>query len=154
MDEWTELCAAWDRLAWTPFRAWLTRHGWCKTGLDEHGRWTQKEVYAKGQFVLKIDRRGHALYEWRAWRRAKGERKSYMAPCLAYHDGLLLQQKLDAVCDEYACPHPEAIELAHRFRFSHWWNHGYWQGRIMFYDYDSYGSGWWNWLKQKAEAQR
>jgi hypothetical protein len=38
--------------------------------------------------------------------------------------------------------------------FGVWYTYGVFfviNGQLVFFDYDSYGSGWWNWVLQKAK---
>ena len=103
-----------------------------------------KDAFIKGGLVVKYDRTGendaNTLMEWNIWRRAKPYKKGFLAPCLAYDDGLLVQQYLSNLCRRKEhCP--IAQWYAWRFRILDWSvNHAHRaSGLPLFFDYDNRG---------------
>lgn len=152
-SEFDKLFAIWNEHGSTleGFTAHLVRQGWSKlfpTGF--------KCVYGKDHRVLKFDANfnhlatSHTAAEARQYSRARPAKKRHLARTIAYRCGLLMQERVGlCVSREDKCPCRPAMLLARRLRIGDWENHGLRNGRIVFFDSDSHGSGWWNWKRQR-----
>lgn len=103
-----------------------------------------KDALVKDGIVVKYDRTGHGdentAMEWNIWRRTTPYKRGFLAPCLAYHDGLLIQQY-----QPHRCRRKEHCAIAKwyawRFRILDWSvNHSHRpSGLPVFFDYDNHG---------------
>jgi hypothetical protein len=106
-----------------------------------------KHALIGGDLVMKFDRVGLPAAdhwgcgrEWRIWRRASAYKRRFLARCLAYEDGFLVQERVTNVCTRSShCP--IAKWYAFRFRILDWTvNHGHRKnGDPVFFDYDNLG---------------
>lgn len=118
------------------FSRYLIKTGWNDINKNgKHGMF--KRVFSKDDIVVKFDDDRHTLSEHKAWLSSSRERKQYICPSLFYYQSMLFQPLLSNVCDDMTIV-PRSIHLiAKRFRFSHYWNYGFLNGRVKFFDTDS-----------------
>jgi hypothetical protein len=99
-----------------------------------------KRVFTKNSIVVKFDDEicgSHTLGEYRSWAGSSEERRKFICPPLFYKKGLLIQPLLKDVYNGSMERVPRNIQLiAKKYRFSHWWNYGFLNGKLKFYDTD------------------
>lgn len=121
-----------------------------------------KYVFVNDKFsdvVLKFDcsdkewkneRVSSTSYEHRQFTRARPRKKKYIPRSVYHNHGLLIQERLDETCDHHFCQCADVKKIAERLRILDWHNHGWKNGKLKFFDSDSYGSGWYNWKRNKG----
>lgn len=99
-----------------------------------------KRVFAKNSIVVKFDDEiggNHTLGEYKSWVNSSRERKNFICPSLFYKKGLLIQPLLEDVYRGKMERVSREIQLiAKKYKFSHWWNYGFLDGQLKFYDTD------------------
>lgn len=131
-----QIFRAWDRHTPRTFSRWLLSHGWKRVRTPG----SYKLAYVKGRRVLKYDNQGwygHTLGEWKKYQRASKKEKALFARCIAYHDGLLLQEHAGKLCPKmWTCAEAERIAISlHLEDWGH--NHTCVKGQVKFFDYAS-----------------
>lgn len=121
------------------FSRWLLRNKW-KNINPKFGRGMWKYVFSKNNIVVKFDQYptggNQTLSEYMSWVKSSNKRKNYICPPLLYYSGILFQPLLSNVCDNMYIVPDKVHRLARRYRFSHFWNYGYLNGKIKFFDTD------------------
>ncbi len=134
MEKWDELKR--DSRA---FSKWLTKNKW-KDVNKNLSRGMFKRVFLKANVILKfddyIDGRSHTLSEHLSLIRSGKNRRRCICPSYKYYKGLLFQAALDNVCDDMTAVPRKIHLLAKKFRFSHYWNYGFLNGQVKFFDTD------------------
>ena len=99
-----------------------------------------KRVFTKNSIVVKFDDEiggRHTFSEYRSWVSSSKKRKVFICPSLFYKKGLLIQPLLKDVYRGKMERVPREIQLiAKKYKFSHWWNYGFLDGQLKFYDTD------------------
>lgn len=134
-----EACDKWRELNFDAykFRKYLKKSGWVDINKKQNGIF--KYVFSKENIVIKFDMDGgtHTCCEYKSWLQSGAKRKKYICPALHYYKGLLFQPLLSNVCDNQKTVLKKIHILARKCRFSHFWNYGYLNGDIKFFDTDS-----------------
>lgn len=118
----------------------LKKLGWIDINKKfKHGIF--KCVFAKDYIVVKFDDEiggNHTKSEYLSYIRSSEKRRAFIVPCLFYKKGLLFQPLLnDVYTGEMENVSREIQLIAKENKFSHWWNYGYLDGSLKFYDTDS-----------------
>lgn len=134
-----EVCHKWDQLNHDikKFKRWLNKNKWDNLNKNnKNGMF--KKVYSKENLVVKFDEDGeHVFSEYYEWKKASKKKRGFICPTLKFYDGLLFQVKL-LDCNRDISEVPNDIhKIAKKFRFSHYWNYGFLNGKVKFYDIDS-----------------
>lgn len=137
------------------FAMWLRSHGFKERPIST------KRVFVGEFCVVKFDCTVDAfdkptLYEYRNRRRVAAWKRRWLAKTLGWANGVLVQEKIIPCLHQghatqgLCCK--EAELLARRLRIMDWYNHGSrTNGQLVFFDFDSFGSGWWNWRRKKGQ---
>lgn len=100
-----------------------------------------KRVFSNGELVVKFDDEldgVHTRSEYLSYIRSSEKRKAFITPCLFYKNGLLFQPVLSNVYKGRMENVPRDVHLiAKQNKFSHFWNYGYLDGKLKFYDTDA-----------------
>jgi hypothetical protein len=120
----------------------LSKNGW--RDINKKGNGVFKRVFVKDEFVLKFDMdkwenhmKSHTFSEYRSWLSSSKKRRSYICTPYLYFKGVLIQPRLENVCDRMEEVPLEIQAIAEKFGFSHYWNYGYLKGKVKFFDTDS-----------------
>lgn len=117
------------------FSKYLKKTGW--KDINEKGKHGMfKRVFSKEGIVVKFDDDRHTLSEHRAWLSSGNKRKKYICPSFFYYQSMLFQPLLSNVCDNIDIVPREVHLIAKKFRFSHYWNYGFLDGKLKFFDTD------------------
>lgn len=121
------------------FAYYLKKSKWLEINKKlKYGVW--KRVFTKDSVVIKFDDEiggKHTLGEHKSWTNSSKKRKDFICPSLFYKKGLLIQPLLEDVYRGRMERVPREIQLvAREHRFSHWWNYGFLNGKLKFYDTD------------------
>ncbi len=154
-DELTAIIQAATRLDREQLGVWLLRRRFKELPVSI------KHVFVGKSFVVKYDDTSnplpsHTRGEYLSYQRVKRWKRRWLAKTLGFSNGVLIQEKVSV------CPHQwrsssgkcceEAEVLARRLRILDWRNHGCRiDGSLVFYDFDSQGSGWWNWKRRSSK---
>lgn len=146
-----------DNMNREEFADWLQDHGFISQSIST------KRVFIGKSFVVKFDLPSWDMpgylpvrYEYMNRRRVQKWKRRWLARTLGWRNGVLIQECVAACNSRLHWDAPcciKAERLAHRLRILDWFNHGRRaDGSIVFFDFDSYGSGWWNWHARKLAS--
>jgi len=136
----------------TKFIGWLSEYGFIAQPISTKCAFVGKTCVVKFDVTTSLTKESPTYYEYMNRRRVQKWKRRWFARTLGWANGVLVQERAMAThspCRTGPCC-VEAEHLARRLRILDWYNHGRRaDGSIVFFDFDSFGSGWWNYHKAK-----